>query len=52
MFADDTNTFFSHKDPAVVERVMNTELKAVLKYCTTNKLTVNIKKKTLYDYKI
>ena len=44
MFADDTNIFFSHKDPAVVENVMNSELKRVLNYCATNKLSVNYKK--------
>ena len=44
MFADDTNVFYSHTDPAVVERVMNEELENVLRYCKTNKLTVNFKK--------
>lgn len=44
MFADDTNLFYSHEDPAVVENVMNSEIKNILRYCATNKLTVNVKK--------
>ena len=44
MFTDDTKIFSSHKDPVVVENVMNSELEGVLKFCATNKLTVNYKK--------
>jgi len=44
MFADDTNIFYSHKQPDEVERVMNIELENILNYCKINKLTVNYKK--------
>ena len=44
MFADDSNIFYSNKDPLVVESVINDELKKLLSYCETNKLTVNFKK--------
>ena len=41
---DDTNIFFSSKNPNEVESVMNNELKQVLKYCAINKLSVDMKK--------
>lgn len=44
LFADDTNIFYSHKDPSVIENVINTELIHVLDYCAINKLTINFRK--------
>ena len=44
LFADDTNIFYSNKDPSVIENVINTELIHVLDYCAVNKLTINFSK--------
>lgn len=44
IFADDTNVFYSHHDPQIVEKVMNEEFQNISKYCNTNKLSVNMKK--------
>ena len=44
IFADDTNLFFASKNLKELESVMNNELKLVLRSCTTNKLSVNLKK--------
>ena len=44
MFADDSNIFYSHKDPMVMEDIVNTELDLVFNYCKVNKLTINFKK--------
>ena len=44
IFADDTNIFYSSKDPEQLQRVINEELGNVLKYCTANKLSINFKK--------
>ena len=44
IFADDTNIFYSAKSVKDVETTMNEEMKLVLKYCATNKLSVNLKK--------
>jgi len=44
MFVDDTNIFFSHRDPAVVESIMSSELQHVLNYCKAHNLTVNLEK--------
>ena len=44
IFADDTNLFFASKNLKELESVMNNELKLVLRSCTINKLSVNLKK--------
>ena len=45
IFADDSNLFFASKTLKELESVMNNELKLVrLRYCATNKLSVNLKK--------
>ena len=44
IFADDTNLFFASKNLKELESVMNNEIKLVLRSCTTNKLSVNLKK--------
>ena len=48
MFADDTNIFYSHKDPAVVESVINNEMEKILKHCNTYKLTINLEKHIIW----
>ena len=44
MFADDTNIFYAAKTPQELQKTMNEELQHLLKYCATNKLSVNMKK--------
>ena len=44
LFADDTNLFYAAKTSDELQRVMNEELKHVLRYCKINKLSVNFKK--------
>ena len=44
MFADDTNIFYSTKDPKELELTINTELSNVINYCNANKLSINFKK--------
>ena len=44
LFADDTNIFFSSKNTKELELIINSEFKTVLRYCATNKLSINFKK--------
>ena len=44
IFADDTNMFFSSSCSNKLESVVNNELALVLRYCATNRLSVNLKK--------
>jgi len=44
MFADDTNIFFTHNNPQILQNVVEEELALVYKYCNLNKLTLNLKK--------
>ena len=43
-FADDTNLLFSHKDPKVIEKIMNNELKLLYDWLCANKLSLNVGK--------
>ena len=44
LFADDTNLFFSHKDPTIIEEIINTELVKIDTWLRCNKLSLNISK--------
>ena len=44
IFADDTNMFYSSKDPEQLQSVINEELGKVLKFCAANMLSINFKK--------
>ena len=44
IFADDANVFYTSKDFQDLESTMNEEFSKILKYCATNKLSVNLKK--------
>ena len=44
LFADDANIFSTSDDVNNIELVMNCEMTTVLNYCSTNKLSVNMKK--------
>ena len=41
-FADDSNVFFSHRDPQTLINIMNNELKLVQSWIHANKLSLNI----------
>ena len=44
IFADDTNMFYSSRDPEQLQSVINEELGKVLKFCAANMLSINFKK--------
>lgn len=44
IFADDTNMFYSSKDPEQLQSVIDEELTEVLKYCAANMLSINFRK--------
>ena len=44
IFADDTNMFYTSNNLRNLESVMNEEFKLVVKYCATNKLSINLSK--------
>ena len=44
IFADDTNIFYSSKNPNMLQNVINDELIKVYQYCSANKLSINFKK--------
>ena len=43
IFADETNMFYSSKDPEQLQSVINEELGKVLKFCAGNMLSINFK---------
>ena len=43
-FADDSNVFFSHKDPQTLLETVNSELKNVIMWIHANKLSLNLQK--------
>ena len=44
LFADDSNLFFSHRDPQTLLDIVNNEMKLVLNWIHSNKLSLNLKK--------
>ena len=44
IFADDTNILYSSKHADELQRVINEELRKILKYCAANMLSINFKK--------
>ena len=44
LFADDTNTFFSHKDFNLLSETLNSEMCKLTQWCRANKLSINFKK--------
>ena len=44
LFADDTNLFFSHKNPNTLEQIINSELVKIDTWFKCNKLSLNINK--------
>ena len=43
-FADDTNLLFSHKNPEIIRKTMNKELKLLYDWLCANKLSLNVDK--------
>ena len=52
LFADDTTIFFSSKPSAMVEKVLNDELKKVNKWLVSNKLSLNINKSCYLNFSL
>lgn len=50
LFADDACLFLSHRDPKVLETLVNTELEKVNEWLTNNKLTLNVDKSCLFYF--
>ena len=51
LFADDTNIFFSHKDPIFLMELVNTELQKLSCWFQANKLSINVKKSNYIIFK-
>ena len=51
LFADDTNIFFSHKDPIFLMELVNTELQNLSCWFQANKLSINVKKSNYIIFK-
>ena len=47
LFADDTYVIYSHENLKTLELIVNAELNNFFNWLTSNKLTLNIKKKSL-----
>ena len=43
-FADDTKLLYSHSDPKVLKRIMNSELKILFEWLCANRLSLNVSK--------
>ena len=44
LFADDTSLTICHKDPTELKNIATTQIKNLIKWCNSNKLTINLKK--------
>jgi hypothetical protein len=42
LFADDTNIFYSHNDPAILTRVLKEETEKLSEWFKANKLSLNL----------
>ena len=51
LFADDTNIFFSHKEPQYVINTLNREMKKLSDWFQANKLSLNVKKSKFMVFK-
>ena len=51
MFADDTNIFYSHKDPNFLNTIVNTELDKLSSWFQANRLSINVKKSNFVIFK-
>ena len=51
LFADDTNILFSHKDPTLLENILNNELNLISNWFKLNKLSLNVTKTNFMVFK-
>ena len=51
LFADDTNIFYSHKDPNFLNTVVNTELDTLSSWFQANRFSINVKKSNFVIFK-
>lgn len=51
LFADDTNIFYSHKDPNFLSTIVNTELDKLSSWFQANRLSINVKKSNFVIFK-
>ena len=50
-FADDTNLLFSNKNPKLIEKIFNQELKSVFEWLFANRLSINVTKTEFIIFK-
>ena len=50
-FADDTNLLFSHKNPEIIRKTMNNELKLLFDWLCANRLSLNVDKTELIIFR-
>ena len=50
-FADDTNIICSNKNPKVMEKILNQELKSVFEWLYANRLSINVSKTEIIIFK-
>ena len=51
LFVDDTNIFFSHKNPAQLIQILNDEIKKLSEWFKSNKLSLNLTKTKFIVFK-
>jgi hypothetical protein len=51
LFADDTNIFYSHNDPAILTRILKEETEKLSEWFKTNKLSLNLDKTNYMQFK-
>ena len=51
-FADDTNLLFSTKNPKVMEKILNQEMKYVFGWLCANRLSINVTKTEFIIFKL
>ena len=51
LFADDTNIFYSYKDPNFLNTIVNTELDKLSSWFQANRLSINVKKSNFVIFK-
>ena len=50
-FADDTHLLFSNKDPKLIAKILNDELKSVFEWLCANRLSINLTKTEFIIFK-
>ena len=50
LFANDTGIFYQNRDPKILMDYLNDEIHCVANWLKANKLSINEKKKHVYDF--